>query len=97
MIKDITGEVTFEVISSRSVDDRMKELAAAYKKAYVRYKIARRQGAEADKPTKPALKVIQKVRGKDKAEALAARCRKLYEEKKAREAQRQSQEKSPPA
>jgi len=97
MVKDITGQVTFEAIPSRSVDDRMKALVADYKKAYARYKAASRDGAGAQKPAKPALKVLQKVRGKDKADALVAKFRKLYEEKKAKEAQKESREASPPA
>ena len=94
MVKDITGQVTFEAIPSRSVDDRIKALVADYKKAYLRYKAASRDGAEAQKPAKPALKVLQKVRGRDKAEALVAKFRKLYEAKKA---QKESREASPPA
>jgi len=98
MIKDTSGEVTFEVVPSRSVDDRAKELLVSYKKAYARYKAAVRSGAQAEKPIKPAFKVlVSKVKGKTKADALMARCRKLYEEKKAKEAAKGSQEGGPPA
>jgi len=97
MVKDVTGQVSFEAIPSRSVEDRIKALAADYKKAYARYKAASRDGAEAQKPAKPALKVLQKIRGKDKADALVAKFRKLYEEKKAKKAQKQSQQTGPPA
>jgi len=96
MVKDITGEVTFEVVPWRSVDDRLKELLQDYKQAYADYKAASRRGIQAEKPLKPALKVLKRrVKGKDKAEALMAKYQKLYEEKKAKAAQQKEKEAGP--
>ena len=97
MVKDITGEVTFEVIPSRSVDDRIKELLNDYKRAYARYKAASRKGIQAQKPLKPVLKVLhRRVRGKDKADALMAKYQKLYEEKKAKAAPKKQDNETDP-
>jgi len=81
----MAGEVTFEVVPTSKVKDRQKELLAEYAQACMAYVEARKSDPEAKPPKKPAFAVLQKsVKGKDKAEALAAKYREKYEAKKAK-------------
>jgi len=83
MIKDHTGTVTTEALSSTEVKKRQQEVLDAYKAAAKDYKAG---SASAAQPQKPAFRVVEAaIRGTDakgKAEALAARYQKDYEKKR---------------
>ncbi len=64
------------------VSKREKALLEDYAQACKAYQEAKKDNPDEVKPTKPGIIVVQKtVKGKDKAEALAAQLREKYEAK----------------
>ena len=82
MIRDTTGAVTFQAIPWTEVSKREKALLEDYAQACKAYQEAKKDNPSEVKPTKPAIIVVEKtVKGKDKAETLAAQLREKYEAK----------------
>jgi len=86
MVRDSYGSVTFEAIPSTDLKKRQKQLGDDYLEACKAYKEAKSDNSSADKPTKPAFRIIEsKIRSKDSkaaAEALAAKWQEKYDAKK---------------
>ncbi len=82
MIKDTSGGVTIEAIACSDVSKREKALQEDYVQACKAYQEAKKDNPNEVRPTKPGIVVVEKmVRGKDKAETLAAQLREKYEAK----------------
>ena len=93
MARDTTGAVTFEALSRSEVTQREKAAAADYAEACKAYREVRKDNPSEPKPRQATLVVIEKsVKGKDKAEALAARYREKYEQAQARKQEKEPAE-----
>jgi len=81
-VRDTEGSTRFEAIYWRNLNDRKKELIEDYKGAYSAYREAKKEGMEAVKPRKPAIRTIGgKIKGKSKAEAIASRFQEKWDAK----------------
>lgn len=95
MTRDATGAVTFEAVPCSEVSKREKAAAEEYAQALKAYKEAKKENPNEPKPKPTTIVVLEKsVRGKDRAEALAAKYREKYEEKQAKK--QENQESGPP-
>ena len=84
MVRDASGQVTFEAVAADEVAKREKAYAAAYAEALK----AAKADPSAPAPRKATITVLEKgLATKARAEALAAKARERYEEaQKARKA-----------
>jgi len=80
-------------VPGNEVTKREKACAEEYAQAYRAYLEAKKDNPDEPKPVKAAVLVLEKsVKGKDKADALAAKYREKYEAAQAKKAEKEGTE-----
>ncbi|MBM4037399.1 MAG: hypothetical protein FJ290_02695 [Planctomycetes bacterium] len=88
--RDSAGAVTIEAVPSGEVSKREKACSEEYAQAYKAYLEAKKDNPSEPKPKKASVAVLEKsVRGKDKAETLAAKYREKYDAAQAKKAEKE--------
>ena len=83
MTRDTTGAVTIEAVPQTDLKKREKACDEDYAQSCKAYKEAKKDNPSEPKPVKAGVRILEKlVKGKDKAEALAAKYRETHEAKK---------------
>ncbi len=87
MTRDSAGAVTIESVPGSEVSKREKACTEEFAQAVKAYKEAKKDNPSEPKPAKAGVVVLEKsVKGKDKAEAAAAKWREKYEAAQAKKA-----------